>query len=78
MKKILLLLFLFSCTHAFSSKKIETETKIEKQDPPDKELCVCMEIYQPVCGRKDKVTYANSCEADCQNVKYTKGACSDY
>lgn len=36
--------------------------------------CICMEIYQPVCG-KDGKEYSNSCYADCANVKYKEGPC---
>lgn len=36
--------------------------------------CVCMEIYQPVCG-KDGKEYPNSCYADCAKVKYEEGPC---
>ncbi len=44
-----------------------------KEDP--KEDCVCIEIYQPVCGCND-VTYANSCKAECMGIMdYTEGEC---
>ena len=36
--------------------------------------CICMEIYQPVCG-KDGKEYPNSCYAECANVKYKDGPC---
>jgi hypothetical protein len=39
------------------------------------EDCVCIEIYQPVCG-SDGLTYSNSCLAECAGVvEYTEGEC---
>jgi len=49
-----------------SSKKIQKKREIRS--------CVCMEIYQPVCAN-DGTTYANSCEAECQGLRYKNGAC---
>lgn len=40
-----------------------------------KEDCVCIEIYQPVCGSNGN-TYSNSCFAECDGItNYTEGAC---
>lgn len=40
-----------------------------------KEDCVCILIYDPVCGCNNK-TYGNSCEAECAGImQYTKGEC---
>lgn len=40
-----------------------------------KEDCVCIKIYDPVCGCNNK-TYGNACEAECASImKYTKGEC---
>lgn len=40
-----------------------------------KEDCVCILIYDPVCGCNNK-TYGNACEAECASImKYTKGEC---
>ena len=36
--------------------------------------CICIEIYEPVCGC-DSITYSNSCFAACAGVEYTTGAC---
>ncbi len=37
--------------------------------------CVCIQIYEPVCGCNLK-TYGNSCEAECAGImQYTKGEC---
>lgn len=40
-----------------------------------KEDCVCILIYDPVCGCNSK-TYGNSCEAECASImQYTPGEC---
>lgn len=40
-----------------------------------KEDCVCILIYDPVCGCNNK-TYGNACEAECASImQYTKGEC---
>ncbi len=37
--------------------------------------CVCIQIYDPVCGCNNK-TYGNSCIAECASImQYTKGEC---
>ncbi|WP_127716212.1 Kazal-type serine protease inhibitor domain-containing protein [Halobacteriovorax sp. HLS] len=72
MKKILLTLLLFSACSTELSPKTKTNSKKNAQESIDS--CVCMEIYQPVCGR-DGNTYSNSCVAQCKKVKFTQGEC---
>ena len=60
---ILLSLLLLQCTN-----------KLNKNNPVATEDCMCMEIYQPVCGSDDK-EYSNSCFATCAGVEFTDGAC---
>lgn len=41
----------------------------------DNDDCMCIEIYQPVCGSDGK-TYSNTCVAECEGItEYTEGAC---
>ena len=40
----------------------------------DLEDCVCIEIYQPVCGN-DGQEYSNSCKAECAGVTFSEGVC---
>ena len=43
-------------------------------EPKPAKVCACSKILLPVCG-SDARTYSNACEADCQEVTFTKGAC---
>lgn len=55
-------LFLIQCTSELQNASKPTED------------CICMEIYQPVCGENGE-EYPNSCYADCAKVSYTDGPC---
>ncbi|MFK7925609.1 MAG: hypothetical protein AB8H47_26895 [Bacteroidia bacterium] len=56
---------------AVSFSACKTQTCIEVQDPD----CLCIQVYEPVCGCNDK-TYSNSCHAECAGIpEYSDGAC---
>jgi hypothetical protein len=68
MKPVLFfLLFVSACLASCDSKALCIENI--------KEDCVCIQIYDPVCGCNHK-TYGNSCVAECSGImEYTKGEC---
>ena len=66
MKQVLLIasvIILSQCTN-----KLNTNT------PTGSEDCICIQIFQPVCG-EDGVEYGNSCLAECAEVSYIEGTC---
>lgn len=66
-----LLFFILFLTFAIACNT--TKECTEKIDP----ACVCIEIYQPVCGCNGK-TYGNDCMARCAGItEFTQGECPD-
>lgn len=67
--KALKMIMLMFCGLAFTA--CETQTCMEVIDTD----CLCITVYEPVCGCNDK-TYANSCVANCAGIKeYSDGPC---
>lgn len=67
-----LLLVFFVFLTFFSNCKTKFNKSCEAVENPD---CVCLQIYEPVCGCND-VTYPNSCYAECASITdYEQGEC---
>lgn len=61
-----LLMFFSKCS---SNDDLPCPPGVEKED------CICMSVYEPVCGC-DQVTYSNSCVAACHDIEVAhQGAC---
>jgi hypothetical protein len=61
-----LLMFFSECS---SNDDLPCPPGVEKED------CICMSVYEPVCGC-DQVTYSNSCVAACHDIDIAhEGVC---
>ena len=64
---------LFACSLFFTACNDDDTITICEESPQTD--CLCIEIYEPVCGCNE-VTYGNSCEAECAGITtYTQGTC---
>jgi hypothetical protein len=68
MKFTLIALMILACQGKQETTSKNEEAPIAPLDGLEPSECVCMEIYQPVCG-KDGRTYGNSCLAECRGVE---------
>jgi len=69
----LLIFTLVGCAKDLPQKKT-VEPSAPQKSPYTVKPCFCMKIYRPVCA--EKVTYGNSCEAECKGQKtWKEGRC---
>jgi hypothetical protein len=76
MKTIFILILAIACSKPaiqHHSRPAPPATSTQKS-PFTVEPCYCMKIFKPVCG-SDRVTYGNSCEAECKKVSWKDGPC---
>ncbi len=69
--KLLLLIPIFFILTSCAQTSVKEDKKSKNSELNS---CICMEIYNPVCG-SDGRTYSNSCTASCRNVRYENGEC---
>ena len=69
--RLFLTIGLFSLLACKTTSKNDCVQKAKQTD------CVCITIYEPVCGCNN-ITYSNSCKAGCEGItQYTKGPCKE-
>lgn len=63
-------------TLLLSCKTKQTTVSEKPCEPRINGDCVCIDLYEPVCGCDNK-TYPNSCHAQCSGVTFVDGPCKE-